>query len=1105
MNTFINTITSKDNKVRNKAFKVLCNKLTTKEIISQLDELELFRHETKNLYERVRACMFLYYGYRFILMDAPEIAPVGYNPKQAFNNILERRFEEAINLYRKEIKKEGYNATLLSGLAKAYHKLTFKILADQVKSSVRSSTGNRWMFRHGHAQNHAIRVHEKLRQKSENVILFPVLFESTSVRMDLTHSGWSDIFFLGMDYPEGANVINISVDLGVYKRDKDIKPPLESYFRVISEPLIRLTSIDLGVTKDIESLSDLFNFGNDYLSLLKAGVIASGIIPPSFEGTTQKLTDILTAIVGKGMGFELVTKVNDIPKGSRFAVSTNLLGCIISCIMRATQQTETLYGTLTEDERRLVASRAILGEWLGGSGGGWQDSGGVWPGIKTIQGDFAEPGDPEFGISRGCLLPKHKVLTEELPEDIDEIITGSLITFHGGMAQNVGPILEMVTERYLLRSEQESVARDKTNKIFNQVIDALKEGNVKKLASLTHENWVGPLKEIIPWISSRYVETIIKKAKERFGDDFYGFQMLGGMSGGGMGMYVNPARYDELKGQLLNLLLETKKEFETSLPFAMDPVVYNIKINNKGTSAVILEGEKAQMPDKYYELQVPELASNNPDSLSYLRKAEFDFYISHTKNSNVLLRKLTGSLFKVSDPVATNKSVIEDKKTASIKKQTGFDAQQHEELRNALKKSKISISNNRLSPDTLVEDVKDTDIKQYDELSSYVSKGEEAIKKGEVGVISLAAGVGSRWTNGAGVIKGINPFIEIEGIHRNFIEIHIAKTNKLAQQYDTYLPHILTTSYLTEAAIREQLRINENYGYTGPVYVSEGKSIGQRFIPMVHDLQFLWQESKEEQLDEQKEKVRDAVRKALMSWARGKGEGSDYVDNIASQRLSPLGHWYEVSNLLRNGTLFKVIKENPALKTLMLHNIDTMGAVIDAALLGYHLEGGAPFTFEVINRRLDDRGGGLARVNNKLKLIEGMALPREDDELALRYYNTMTTWIDIDQLLAMFGLTRETLSADTENITTAVRKMAHRMPTYVTIKNVKYRWGHGQEDIYPVCQVEKLWSDMSGLHDVASNFVIVPRMRGQQLKDAAQLDEWVADGSKDYIGNLCKF
>ena len=37
------------------------------------------------------------------------------------------------------------------------------------------------------------------------------------------------------------------------------------------------------------------------------------------------------------------------------------------------------------------------------------------------------------------------------------------------------------------------------------------------------------------------------------------------------------------------------------------------------------------------------------------------------------------------------------------------------------------------------------------------------------------------------------------------------------------------------------------------------------------------------------------------------------------------------------------------------------------------------------------------------------------------------------------------------------------MPTYITIKDVKKRWGKGQEDIYPVTQFEKLWGDMTTL------------------------------------------
>ena len=56
-----------------------------------------------------------------------------------------------------------------------------------------------------------------------------------------------------------------------------IHQAIECYVRAIPEPVLRLTSIDLQSTKNITELRDLFNFGNDYLSLLKAGVIASGV------------------------------------------------------------------------------------------------------------------------------------------------------------------------------------------------------------------------------------------------------------------------------------------------------------------------------------------------------------------------------------------------------------------------------------------------------------------------------------------------------------------------------------------------------------------------------------------------------------------------------------------------------------------------------------------------------------------------------------------------------------------------------------------------------------------------------------------------------------
>ncbi len=128
--------------------------------------------------------------------------------------------------------------------------------------------------------------------------------------------------------------------------------------------------------------------------------------------------------------------------------------------------------------------------------------------------------------------------------------------------------------------------------------------------------------------------------------------------------------------------------------------------------------------------------------------------------------------------------------------------------------------------------------------------------------------------------------------------------------------------------------------------------------------------------------------------------------------------------------------------------------------------------------------------------------PHEEDEFRLSYYSTNTAWIDIDRLLGIFGLDRSML-ADAEAVATAIRALAARMPTYVTIKDVKKRWGHGQEDVFPVAQFEKLWGDMTALPEMDSRFVSVPRVRGQQLKEQAQLDGWVRDGSAAYTASLC--
>jgi hypothetical protein len=1098
----IEIITSADPKVRDGSLDAFCAGASAADLLAACAELDDFRRASGNLYKRVRALFFLYAIHRFHLPGKLPTEAVGRIPFKGFEHLLQRRFEEALNHFLAVQKASGPGDALSSALAATYHRIGFQTLADQVRRSVRSVRGNQWMFRMGHPADHPLRLRPELLQRGADGG-YPVLRERTPVRMDLSHSGWSDIFFLGMDYPEGARVLNISVDLGVHARDAAPRPPVEACLRVIDEPVLRLTSVDLGVSADISQLGEVFDFARDYLGLLKAAVIAAGIVPPGIEGSGQNLSDLLAQVAGPGRGLELVSHVNDIPKGSRLAVSTNLLASLIAVCMRATGQAGSLTGALSEPERRLVLARALLGEWLGGSGGGWQDSGGVWPGMKLICGVAAAEGDPEHGVSRGCLMPTHQILdTKDVSAETRERLQASLVLVHGGMAQNVGPILEMVTEKYLLRSPAEWTGRRQAIGGFDEIVAALRAGDVRRLGELTTRNFREPIQTIIPWASNAFTETVIRRVRAKFGEDFWGFWMLGGMSGGGMGFIFEPGRKAEAQQVLQEMMTRAKRELEHALPFAMEPVVYDFGINERGTWAELLRGDEALLPAGYYALHVPAWLRTAPQALTQSQRAELGKFSTASRVSPELsgvMPTLFDRLLPQSKSDSGERLTLEE-----LLEENGFDRAQHEQIREDLKNGRIGLAQNRLSASADIKDVQDADVFDATKPPGETLReaGLAALARGELAVVTLAAGVGSRWTQGAGVVKALHPFCKFDGEHRTFIETHLAKSRQVAQMAGKPLPHIFTTSYLTHAATEEFLRGRENYHYPGPLVLSPGRSIGLRTIPMVRDLRFLWEEMPQQRLDEQQQKVRDSLRAALLGWARQAGEGGDYTDNLPAQCLHPVGHWFEVPNLLRNGVLAKLLSDQPQLRHLMVHNIDTLGANADPAMFGLHLTEDACLTFEVITRRLEDRGGGLARVNGQVRLVEGLAMPREEDEFHLRYYNSNTCWINIAKLLEAFGLSRADL-ADPEKVAASVRAMAARMPTYITIKDVKKRWGHGQEDVFPVSQFEKLWVDMTALPEVKTRFAVVPRMRGQQLKDQAQLDGWLRDGSAAHVAKLC--
>ena len=1098
-------ITATDPLVRNRSLDSFCKNAPTRQLIAEAGALERHRRRSQNLYERVRALFFLYAIHRFHLIGRPEITGRAHIPFLGVEKLLAGRFEEALSAFLDEQNRSGPSEGLSSALAAAYRGLAFQILADQVRSSVRSVRGNQWMFRTGHSADYALRVRPELLRRDVTGA-FPILQESTPVRMDLSHSAWSDIFFLGMDLPEWARVLNVSIDLSLHGTSAP-KPPIETWFRVIDSPVIRLVSLDLEASAEIRDMRELFDFGRDYLGLLKGAVIASGLVPPGFESSGQPLADLLRRLTQRdGLGIELISQVSDIPKGSRLAVSTNLLASLISICMRATRQMGSLTDSLSELERRLVAARAILGEWLGGSGGGWQDSGGVWPGIKLIEGVPAEEGDPEFGVSRGRLIPHHTILNEnDVSAETRKKLQESLVLVHGGMAQDVGPILEMVTERYLLRSDAEWVAREQAVHILDEIMGALHCGDVRAIGNATERNFAGPIQTIIPWATNLFTETLIEEVRSAFGSDFWGFWMLGGMSGGGMGFIFDPARKAEAQKQLAELMCKIGENLAGGVPFAMQPVVYDFSINERGTFAVILHEDTAALPSRYYCMMLPAVLRKDQRALTNSERSDltrFSTSCSDGPNSLVRMQSFLERLL----PSHVNGD--QDAQTIdAMLAQYGFDRVQHERIQTELRAGLIGLAQNRIpgsvqivdaSPDQVFDATLKTDEEEYRR------HGEEALAAGAVAVVTLAGGAGTRWTRGSGVVKALSPFCRLAGKHRTFVEVHLAKSRRTSDLFGAAVPHVITTSYLTHQPIEEYLRGVQNYGYEGPLFLSSSRIVGLRLVPMVRDLRFAWEETAQQMLEPQAQKMRDSSRAALIAWAERAGEGSNYTDNLPHQCLHPVGHWYEIPNLFRNGVLQRLLALNPNLRYLMIHNVDTVGADLDPALLGRHISTGATMSVEVVHRRIEDRGGGLASVDGRIRLVEGMALPSEDIEFELSYYNSNTFWIDIHALLRVFDLAAEDLS-DEEKVANAVRNVAAHMPTYITLKDVKKRWGKGQEDVYPIAQFEKLWVDMTALPEVRCDYIAVPRQRGQQLKEPAQLDAWLRDGSAAYVTGLCEF
>jgi UTP--glucose-1-phosphate uridylyltransferase len=92
------------------------------------------------------------------------------------------------------------------------------------------------------------------------------------------------------------------------------------------------------------------------------------------------------------------------------------------------------------------------------------------------------------------------------------------------------------------------------------------------------------------------------------------------------------------------------------------------------------------------------------------------------------------------------------------------------------------------------------------------------------------------------------------------------------------------------------------------------------------------------------------------------------------------------------------------IRTLMLSNVDNLGARVDPRVLAAHRAAGNPLTIEVAPAE-GDPGGAPVRVNGRPQIVEGFRFPPGFDPQALPVFNTNSLVVEVDALAERHPLT----------------------------------------------------------------------------------------------------
>lgn len=225
-----------------------------------------------------------------------------------------------------------------------------------------------------------------------------------------------------------------------------------------------------------------------------------------------------------------------------------------------------------------------------------------------------------------------------------------------------------------------------------------------------------------------------------------------------------------------------------------------------------------------------------------------------------------------------------------------------------------------------------------------VAIGEQALRRGEVALLVLAGGMATRM---GGVVKAL-----VEALPgKTFLDLRLGEKRAVEARHGKPLPLWLMTSEATDGPIRAALGARCN----GADLAVFQQNVSLRMLP----------------------------------------DGSLFRDDKGEVDLYPTGHG-DVPDALRSSGLLSSFRAAGG-KYVWIANLDNLGASIDAALLGGHIDRGDVLSVEVVEKA-GDKGGIPVRHENRPIVCEDFRLPKGFDAATVQVFNTNTFLCNADAL-----------------------------------------------------------------------------------------------------------